>query len=55
MKSARQMMGCAWITEMEVWQDLYGAKVHTEKKMIAKFIIMSLWKNLKLNNSSPKE
>lgn len=31
MKSARQMMGCAWITEMEMWQDLYGAKVHTEK------------------------
>lgn len=31
MKSARQMMGCACITEMEVWQDLHGAKFHTEK------------------------
>lgn len=31
MKSARQMTGCACITEMEVWQDLYGVKVHTEK------------------------
>lgn len=25
------MMGSVWITEMKMWQDLYGAKVHMGK------------------------